>query len=505
MKLPYQFVLFAIFLSACASSPVTAPTKVAEIPTTVAATLADPTATHTAVAPTETTVAPTETATDIPATATNAETATSAPTTPPTAIPTVDNLTRLERFIVPDTAYIGKLAITAAEARDCTEPGAPLDAENIVLLAHVDTGSCLGGELDIAVIDDRTLIFQAGLGSTAFIATDVTTPTAPRVLGRWRFAPNSYASDLRYFSQGDQHYVSISLEGFSQQAPCGIAIVNVTDLSAPTLVQHIQGLNVGSDRAWCNVHTAPVSMDENGDGAFLYASVDDTFDLRVVDIRDLDNPVEVNSYQHANYTFERNGPETFVHDSTIVGDRVYVSYWDGGVMILDRATVEAGAPAAEFVLNAPNSIDPFDFLVHHAYPTENEDFLFIEDELTYDGKFSQLRLWDIRDLDNPAAVLRLTIPDAAISPHNLLVKDDLLFVGWYTNGVQVFRYDVSDPDNATVERIAWHAVRTAEEIETTFDGVWGVRLNDCTVAGKETTCIYASDISNGLWVMALEE
>ncbi len=495
MRVTYLSFCLLIFATACSTVSVQPEERVAEIPTSLPTnTLLPQTETHTPTA--------------IPATATETETPQPSDTPEPkptetqTPKPTLDNLGRLERFIDPDTAYIGRLNLEQAEERECQRPNTNLESENIQLLAHVNNGSCLSGELALAEIDGQDIIFQAGLGSTAYTATDVTDPTAPVVLGRWKFSPGSYASDLRYFPQGEQHYVSISMEGFGER-PCGIAVIEVTDLANPVLVQHIQGINVGSDRAWCNVHTAPVSLDENGDGAFLYASADDTFDLRVIDIRDLSSPVEVNSYQHANYTFDR-GPETFVHDSTIVGDRVYVSYWDGGTMILDKTAVEAGLPDTEFVLNPPNSIDPWDFLVHHSYPTSDENFLFIEDELTYDGSFSQLRLWDIRDLENPVALKRIKIPDPAISPHNLLVKDDLLFVGWYVDGVQVFRYDVSNPEEAIVERIAWHAVRTDEERETTFDGVWGVRVKDCTVDGAETVCIYASDISSGLWVMALE-
>jgi hypothetical protein len=64
---------------------------------------------------------------------------------------------------------------------------------------------------------------------------------------------------------------------------------------------------------------------------------------------------------------------SFVHDTTIVRERVYVAYWTAGVMILARR-LEAGAAPETFVLNGPESIAPVDFDAHHSYPTPNGDF-----------------------------------------------------------------------------------------------------------------------------------
>ena len=239
-------------------------------------------------------------------------------------------------------------------------------------------------------------------------------------------------------------------------------------------------------------------------------SSDDTADLRVVDIRDLDQPREVNSYAHPQHDFFYAGiPSTFVHDSTLSSDRVYVSYWGGGVMVLDKHKLLAGEPSDAVALNAANSIDPEGFEVHHSFPTPDGNFLFIEDEVNYDPPYSQLRLFDIRDLSNPQEVMQIVLDAPLTSPHNLLIQDDLLFVGWYKDGIRVYRYDVSDPQQVRVEPVAFQAVRDEESAQggvsgDFYDGIYGVRLHACSIDGRDSTCIYASDLTQGLLIMELD-
>jgi hypothetical protein len=229
----------------------------------------------------------------------------------------------------------------------------------------------------------------------------------------------------------------------------------------------------------------------------MLASSRDTFDLRVLDIRDLSEIRETNHYHlhahpHAGFpTYDGS----FVHDTTIVGDRVYVAYWGGGVVILDRRELERGAEVAPI-----GRVDLPDFNAHHSYPAVGGDFLFVEAE---DRVQDAIRLVDIRDPARPREVLAINLDSAEYAPHNLLVHGDLLFVGWYGEGVRVFRYDIGAPNRPTVELVAFQAVR-AQPSEQFFDGVWGMRVRDCVAAGQPRTCLYASDMGLGLLVMALD-
>jgi hypothetical protein len=37
-----------------------------------------------------------------------------------------------------------------------------------------------------------------------------------------------------------------------------------------------------------------------------------------------------------------------------------------------------------------------------------------------------------------------------------------------------------------------------------YDGIWGVRLHECEVGDQPATCVFASDITYGLIILALE-
>lgn len=419
-----------------------------------------------------------------------------APTLVPTAAPTQTTNPSL---------YAGSLDLVAAQVPigDCAQPS-PFDlpVRGVAQLAFVPTEICANGELGQFAIGARTYIAVSGLGAAAFTIVDVTDAARPAIVGAWSWSPDAITYDLKPFRQGGRWYLALAMENQRNfyDSPCGIAIVEVTDPRAPVLLGRHDGTTVGSDIAWCNVHTTQVDVDAAGDGAFLLVSSRDTFDLRVLDIRDLAQVREINVYHlhahpHGGYP---DFAGSYVHDTTIVGDRVYVAYWTAGVMVLDRRQLVSGAEVV--ALNAPGSIAPQRFNAHHSFPTADGNFLFVEAEDRPDG----LRLFDIRDLSQPREVLSITLEDPQSAPHNLLVEGDLLFVGWYRDGVQVFRYDTSDPERPAVERVAFQEVRERERANP-YDGVWGVRVHPCQAGGRSTTCVYAADITLGLLVLELEE
>lgn len=421
--------------------------------------------------------------------------------------------------IVIDRTYAGSLDLIVVAPRNApcgqTSPF-DLPREGLQPVAYVATGVCFNGEIGLMEIDQRLYVVQSAGTSGAFIITDVTDPTDPDLIGVWRWRQNTYTADVKPFHQGDRWYLALSMEGDQSGNrpsvfPCGIAIVEVTDPSAPELVTLLNGKAVEASKPWCNVHTSEIDFDASGDGAYIMVSSDDTYDLRVVDIRDLDQPREVNAYTYPDIpVFQIGLPGIFVHDSTITADRVYISYWDAGVVILDKQKLLAGESPDVVVLNPLNSIDPLGFEVHHSFATPDGNYLFIEDEINYHPPYSQLRLFDIRDVRNPEEVMEIALDEPLTSPHNLLIQDDLLFVGWYKDGVRVYRYDVSDAAQVSVEPVAFQAVRDEEppqgllSFNDFFDGIYGVRLHDCNIDGRATTCIYASDLTMGLLIMELD-
>jgi hypothetical protein len=402
---------------------------------------------------------------------------------------------------------------------DCSDMVQGLPGDGLTEVAYVPSGFCFHGELDVFETAGHVYVAQAVMRSypnakESFRIIDVTDAEHPALVGAWKWNVPTFSADVKAFRQGDRWFLALSRDpNFSSSAIerlCsqvgGISIIEVTEPATPKLIRVLTGENTGSEKKWCQAHTSEVSLDANGNGAYLYVSAIDSFDLRVLDIRDLEHVVEVGHYTHPDGTGMQDENNWFlVHDTTIVGDRVYVAYWSAGLIILDRRALEAGESVTP--LNPLGSIDPEGFQVHYAYPTVDGNFVFIEDELPREIPQSQLRLYDIRDLQSPKEVAAITLPDAWGSPHNFVVSGDLVFVGWYQDGVRVFKYDTSDPDNPTVEPYAFKAVRTQRTLNPysqIFDGIWGVRLHDCVVAGEPRTCVYASDISWGLLILAME-
>jgi hypothetical protein len=448
-----------------------------------------------------------------------ARAATSTPTATPAEAGEAVAVTPAPQGLDPELAYSQPFDLVKSKSAlgGCHQDSPlALPAEGMVPLAHLPTRVCSNGEIALLEIEERLYVVQAGWSAAAFLISDVTDPLQPQLLDIWQWSPSSETADVKSFRQGERWYLALSLQGGRsgrpQIRPCGVAIVEVSDPGNPSFVTHINGSTVGSPDGWCNVHTSEVDTDSNGDGAFLMVSSNDTRDLRVIDIRNLGEPLEVNVYAHPDPSdggSSFSNDTTLVHDTTVDDERVYVSYWGGGVIILDKHALEAGGAPEEVALNPPNSIDPDDFAVHHSYPASGGDFLFVEDEVNYAPPFSQLRLFDIRDLDRPREVLSLALEDPLSPPHNLLVEEDLLFVGWYNDGIRVFQYDLSDPENPVVEPAAFQSVRTELQpspigFPPIYNGIYGVRLHDCQVGGRDTTCVYASDLTLGLIISELE-
>jgi hypothetical protein len=399
---------------------------------------------------------------------------------------------------------------------DCMDMEQGLPGEKLSEVAYLPSGFCFHGELDMFETGGHVYVAQVVMDTfpnskTAFRIVDVTDARQPIMVGAWAWNIPTYSADVKAFRQGDRWFLALSRDpSFDLDVRLcnlagGIAIIEVTDPTSPRLLSILAGQNTGGTKFWCNSHTAEVSRNADGDGIYLYVSAVDVFDLRVLDIQDLENVVEAGRYTHPDAGFYNERNLFLVHDTTIVDDRVYVAYWSAGLIILDRQALEAGKRVKP--LNPLDSIDPWGLQTHHAFPTTDGQFVFVEDEFASSVPESHLRLYDIRDLQSPKEVAAITVSNSLGAPHNLLVSGNRLFVGWYQDGVRVFEYDTSDPEKPSVEPSAFKAVRATKTRNIAgdpYDGIWGVRLHECEVDGQQTTCVFASDMTYGLIILALE-
>lgn len=380
-----------------------------------------------------------------------------------------------------------------------------LPAHGVAKLANVQYIGCRSGEIGLFEIGDRLYAAQSGLGVTAFSLTDVTDPTTPHPVGVWLASAFGYVADLKPFRQGNRHFLALS---FDDKAPqCGIAIVEVTDVRSPKVIGRYDGSKVGAETPWCNVHTIEIDQDAQGNANYLLAADTDTKSMRVLDIRDLNQIRQVNTYHlHAHPHVNPNSSEwlNYVHDTSISAQHVYVADWHAGAVILDKAKLYAGVPQQGEIVKPTDNVGPAGFLAHYVAATPDDNYLFLEDEV---NDANGMRMFDIHDPTQPREVATIRPDHQIFAPHNFVVQDNLLYVAWYQDGVQVFRYDTSNPNQVRVEPVAQFPVRASLSTGPfgKYTGLWGLRVHACQLQGKPRTCIYASDIQAGLIIFALDQ
>lgn len=333
---------------------------------------------------------------------------------------------------------------------------------------------CATGEIDTYKQDGELYAVQAGGLEAAFTITRIAAGGTPSLIDQevWP-AANTYAADVKAFRQGSSRYVAVSLERYAAGAGCGVAIFKVTSAPATPLIAQASGGD------WCDVHNSFVEDDANGNGRYLYLTADLPNDMRVLDIGNLNAITEIGRYTHP-----QASNNNFVHDMMVVdhggaiGRRVYVSYWDAGLMVLDAdhvtpGVVQSGSPNQP--LNPNFSIDPAGFLVHDAYPSHDGTRVFIEDEYLRTAGTQAVQMWNISSPATPSYVAGITLGSAlmpVVAPaHNLLVQGHCLYVGWYKGGLQAFRFTPS----GFVSRFMHHQAQT-ETGDDLYDGAWNVEL-----------------------------
>ncbi|MDO8616759.1 MAG: thrombospondin type 3 repeat-containing protein [Dehalococcoidia bacterium] len=405
----------------------------------------------------------------------------------------------------------GELPVASVVLRDA-DGGAPASVQatcdkdidttsqisGVAFVAAQDNGICTTGDLVVYSQGGQTYVAQAGGQEAAFTITGIAADGTPSmVTQKYWTTTNTYTADIQTFVKGGRRYVALALERLSAvNASCGVAIIDVTD--APNTGTPL--LQSGGD--WCDVHNIFVENDAGGDGRYVYLTADGPNDMRVLDIADLGSIQEIGRYTHP-----QASNANYVHDMVVVdhggssGRRVYVSYWDAGLMVLDADDVTPGViepGSANQPLNPDHSIDPAGFLTHHAVPAADGSRVFIEDEfIAYSGG-EPVQMWDISNFASPQYVDGIAMGTPlmpVLEPaHNLYVVGSRLYVGWYKAGLQAFDFT---PGGFT-SRALYHQAQT-EAADDPYDGAWAI--DSATIGG--TAYLFQSDRRYGLIVDAI--
>lgn len=166
---------------------------------------------------------------------------------------------------------------------------------------------------------------------------------------------------------------------------------------------------------------------------------------------------------------------------------------------------------------------------HNGWTTEEQDFLFIGDEIDelvqagweFSFAFAQpvdeptnmpqtgTYIVDIRDLDNPVVVERFTDGTVGLD-HNFIVKGDKLYIASYTSGTRVLQIVRDASGMVSLEPFAHMDteprlqenilnINQEENFGSAFLGQWGI------FPLFDSDTIIASDLNNGLMVMELSD
>ncbi len=212
------------------------------------------------------------------------------------------------------------------------------------------------------------------------------------------------------------------------------------------------------------------------DNGFLYLTGGST-SVAIVDLTTLDpdNPPD-NPITQVKWIVQSIG-NSFVHDMTVVGGRMYVAAWDSGLWIYDVTNVAKQMPT--FLGQTPDGGES----THSCWPTSKGDFVVTGEERP-GGGIKVYRITDKGDSLTLELTDSLALPeDQAFSVHNQVIDGYRLYNSWYDGGLLV--HDI-DPKTGTIELFASY---------DTPGAVWGVY----PFLGQDR--ILLSDIGFGLYVV----
>src|SRR5512133_2876119 len=357
-------------------------------------------------------------------------------------------------------------------------------------------------------------------------AIDLGDPARPRPLGSFAKFPGSDGEDVWVGSvrtksfKGDLAAVGLQPCSRQDRGFAGLALYDVTDPARPRELGRL-ATGVAS-----GVHELGVVQRPDG-RVLALAAVPYSFnlsqgrqgDLRIVDITDPRRPRQL-----ADWDIRRDGPaeargqlaarrDVFCHSAWpfAKGSKVAAAFWAAGELFLD-----IGDPAAPRLIGqTPYRAEDSYRGAHSGWFNEDETLFVQNDEaMAAIGSGSRAswtfqRVFDTSSLARPRLLSSFAtesaVPgkdgrvatDGIYSVHNAVVKGDLEYVSWYSNGVRVV--DLADPNRP--REVAWfvpppspprQTAVTARDGRRDMPVVWGV------YPWKDL--VLASDMNSGLWL-----
>jgi choice-of-anchor B domain-containing protein len=299
-------------------------------------------------------------------------------------------------------------------------------------------------------------------GAAHILFFDVTEPTQPELIGKY---PRPSATLWREFKSYKNRIYAVS-----DQTSEGLTIFDMTN--APDTI----AVTYSSNEFFTNAHT--IALDTASGRVYLNGT--SVAELVVLDVsQNPDQPTLLSA------KFLAGG---YIHDSYVRGDTVYASSGFSGYYIYDFTDPQNPDTLAAISTGGYNHNSWVNVEGTHAYYTEEIPA----------GR--PVQIVDLQNLANNELSIAGAFLDSFLFPgagqpipHNVFIKDNLLFNSQYEDGVVV--YDISDPVNPVLA--GRYDTHPQNQKYNGYFGCWG------NYPWLPSGTIIASDMQNGLQLLKL--
>ncbi len=374
----------------------------------------------------------------------------------------------------------------------------PEDSSGFRLIGHSDLNGH-GDGMQVMPLGDVLYVAHFGPSGKGTTILDVSDPTVPRVVRQWDAPPGSHTHKV----QVADGLLMTNHELFRSDgpAPVGMAIYDLTDPFDPRRVGFI-------DTGGRGVHRI---VYEGGDLAYISATPEGYTGRiwMIVDVSDPTHPTEVGRWwwpgmwRAGGETMELPANEEWlVHHAMVHGDRAYLGFWNGGMVVIDISE-----------LSAPKTVSRLGWdeggHTHTCLPLPDRNLVVVTDEAISEGcqgDRHMVRIVDVTDERAPFVRSICPVPEGDFCERGLRFgshclhenrpnsyrSQDLVFVTYFNAGLRV--YDTSDADEP-VEVGHWIPECPPNQL--------AAQINDVYVSDDLT--VYTTDrINGGVYILEPE-
>jgi hypothetical protein len=364
------------------------------------------------------------------------------------------------------------------------------DTSGFRLVGHSDLDGH-GDGMQVMPFGDVLYVAHFGPSGKGTTILDISDPTAPAVVRQWDAPPGSHTHKV----QVADGLLMTNHELFRSEgpAPVGMAIYDLSDPFDPRRAGFF-------DTGGRGVHRI---VYEGGDLAYISATPDGYTGRiwMIVDVSDSTHPTEVGRWwwpgmwRAGGERMESPADEEWhVHHAMVHGDRAYLGFWNGGMVVIDISDLAAPQTVSRLGWDEGGH-------THTCLPLPDRNLVVVTDEAVNEGcegDRHMVRIVDITDEKAPFVRSICPVPEGDFCERGLRFgahclhenrpgsyrSQELAFVTYFNAGLRV--YDTSDADEP-VEVGHWIPECPRNQL--------AAQINDVFVS--EDLTVYVTDRVNG--------